>query len=174
MTQQIKYFAYGSNMCSGRLSARIPCTFVAVGKLVGHQLRFHKLSRDGSSKCDAFRTGSENDALWGVVFDIPALEKPKLDKEEGLGKGYDDAQVVVELDDGTKLKAITYVAAADAVKTGLEPFTWYKAYVEAGAEEHRLPQDYISGAIRAVKAVHDSDRTRHERETLRLRAYKNR
>jgi cation transport regulator ChaC len=137
MMQQIKYFAYGSNMCSGRLGARIPCTFVAVGKLVGHQLCFHKLSRDGSSKCDAFRTGSDNDALWGVIFDIPASEKPNLDKEEGLGKGYEDAQVVVELEDGTKLTAITYVAAADAVKTGLEPFTWYKAYVEAGAEEHR-------------------------------------
>lgn len=39
--QQIKYFAYGSNMCSGRLCARISCRFVATARLVGHQLLFH-------------------------------------------------------------------------------------------------------------------------------------
>jgi gamma-glutamylcyclotransferase len=53
----MRYFAYGSNMCSGRLRARVTCDFVTTAKLAGYQLRFHKLSRDGSSKCDAFRTG---------------------------------------------------------------------------------------------------------------------
>ncbi|WLB57433.1 gamma-glutamylcyclotransferase family protein [Bradyrhizobium japonicum] len=173
MTQQIKYFAYGSNMCSGRLGARISCTFVTIGKLVGHQLRFHKLSKDGSAKCDALRTGSDSDAMWGVVYDIPASEKPKLDREEGLGKGYEDAQIVVELADGTRLEAVTYVAAADAVRKGVRPFTWYKAYVEAGAEEHSLPEDYIA-AIRSVEAVQDSDGTRHEAQSFQLEQWKQR
>lgn len=175
LMQKIKYFAYGSNMCSGRLGARITCSFAAVAKLVGHQLRFHKVSKkDGSSKCDAYRTGSETDAIWGVVYDIPPAEKPKLDKEEGLGRVYEDAQVVVELEDGTRLEAVTYIATADSVKNGMAPYTWYHAYVEAGAEEHKLPEEYISKAIRSVRAVQDGDRARHERETLQLQAWKTR
>jgi cation transport regulator ChaC len=164
----VKYFAYGSNMCSGRLGARVPCTFVAIARLVGHQLRFHKVSTDGSSKCDAYRTNSETDTVWGVVFDIPSAEKPNLDREEGLGKGYEDAQVVVELSDGTQLEALTYVASTDSVRSGLAPYIWYKAYVEAGAKEHELPEEYIAEAISSVEAVQDSDRARHERERAKL------
>jgi len=171
--QKIKYFAYGSNMCSGRLGARVSCTFAGVAKLVGHQLRFHKISKDGSAKCDAFRTGSDDDAIWGAVYDIPASEKPKLDREEGLGRGYEDAQIVVELADGTRLVAVTYVAAADAVRNGVRPFTWYKAYVEAGAEEHRLPEHYVA-AIRSVQAVQDTDRARHEAQSVQLQQWKQR
>lgn len=65
----VKYFAYGSNMCSGRLSERVSCTFVAVARLAGHQLRFHKVSKDGSSKCDAFHTagrGQDNIAYEAI------------------------------------------------------------------------------------------------------------
>lgn len=172
--QKIKYFAYGSNMCSGRLGARISCTFVAIGKLIGHQLRFHKISKDGSAKCDAFRTGSDSDAMWGVVYDIPVSEKPKLDREEGLGRGYEDAQIVIELADGTRLEAVTYIAAVDAVRKGVRPFTWYRAYVEAGAEEHRLPEDYVAGAIRSVHAVQDTDTARHDAQSLQLQQWKQR
>jgi gamma-glutamylcyclotransferase len=78
-------------MCSGRLKARISCKVVTIGRLAGHRLSFQKVSKDGSSKCDAFRTGSEADVVWGVVFEIPAQEKPKLDRVEGLGSGYEDA-----------------------------------------------------------------------------------
>jgi cation transport regulator ChaC len=169
----LKYFAYGSNMCSGRLRDRVSCTFVAVAKLVGYQLHFHKVSKDGSSKCDAFHTGSESDIVWGVLFDIPAAEKTELDRYEGRGKGYDDTQVVVERADGAQMQAYTYVAATDSIKE-LPPYTWYKAFVEAGAQEHRLPQEYVTHAIRAVDAVQDSDRGRHERETGRLEALKKR
>jgi hypothetical protein len=83
----MKYFAYGSNMCSGRLRARVTCSFITTAKLVGYQLRFHKVSRDGSSKCDAFRTDHQNDAIWGVVFDIPDAEKAALDGMKGAATG---------------------------------------------------------------------------------------
>jgi gamma-glutamylcyclotransferase len=51
------YFAYGSNMSLSRLRERVPSA-EAVGcfSLNGHDLRFHKLSKDGSGKCDAFFT----------------------------------------------------------------------------------------------------------------------
>lgn len=52
----ILYFAYGSNMSSARLRARVPsCRPIGIAFLPGHELRFHKRSKDGSGKCDAFQ-----------------------------------------------------------------------------------------------------------------------
>ena len=48
------YFAYGSNLSSARMAARVPSArVVARAQLPGHALRFHKVGRDGSAKCDA-------------------------------------------------------------------------------------------------------------------------
>ena len=35
--------------------------------------------RDGSGKCDAFRTGAATDAVHGVLFEISSFELEKLD-----------------------------------------------------------------------------------------------
>lgn len=138
--QKIKYFAYGSNMCSGRLRERVPCDFVTIARLTAHQLRFHKLSKkDSSSKGDAFYTGVATDEVWGVVFDIPASKKTVLDAFEGLGYGYEDVEVVITLPTGEQLQVRTYVADPEYIREGLAPYTWYKAYVLAGAAEHGLP-----------------------------------
>ena len=49
-------FAYGSNVCSGRLRERVPSAVpVRVARLLNHSLRFHKRSGDHSGKCDAWR-----------------------------------------------------------------------------------------------------------------------
>jgi hypothetical protein len=169
---KIKYFAYGSNMCSGRLRDRVPCEFVAIAKLTGHQLRFHKLSKkDHSSKCDAFSTGVATDEVWGVVYDIPASKKPVLNAFEGLGYGYDDAEVVVILATGEEMPARTYVAAPKYIREGLAPYTWYKAYVQAGAVEHGLPPEYVAARIEPIVAAADPDRERHDEETAKLHAW---
>jgi hypothetical protein len=53
-----------------------------VGRLDGYELRFHKRSKDGSAKADAFRTGSCGDVAWGVVYELPVSELRQLDKVE--------------------------------------------------------------------------------------------
>jgi gamma-glutamylcyclotransferase (GGCT)/AIG2-like uncharacterized protein YtfP len=170
--QVIKYFAYGSNMCSGRLRDRVPCDFVAVAKLTAYRLRFHKLSmKDGSSKGDAFYTGFATDEVWGVVFDVPASKKAVLDAFEGLGYGYEDVGVVVTLPTGERLPVRTYVADPEFIREGLGPYSWYKAYVLAGAVEHGLPLEYVAGAIESVVAREDPDRKRHAEETAKLQAW---
>lgn len=73
------YFTYGSNMCTGRLTAKERCPSgisKCVAKLSGHVLKFHKLSKkDCSGKADAYETGNENDVVWGVVFSIDDSEE---------------------------------------------------------------------------------------------------
>jgi hypothetical protein len=167
---KVKYFAYGSNMLTARLRFRVPsCEFVSIARLPKHQLRFHKKSRDGSSKCDASYTGAELDVVWGVVFDIAASEKSKLDKAEGLGGGYNAHSVLVMTPTGKSLEAATYLADATAIVNDLAPYTWYKEFVQQGAEEHGLPEDYVVAAIRATKPVLDPDLQREREERAKLR-----
>lgn len=81
----IAYFAYGSNMDTQRLRFRTPgCKVIAVATLVGHVLRFHKSSKDGSAKCDAFSTGNPTDLVAGVLYTIPFLKSRLWIKPRGL------------------------------------------------------------------------------------------
>jgi hypothetical protein len=145
----LKYFAYGSNMCTAWLRARVPSAEpVAVARLHGHSLRFHKAGRDGSAKCDAFHSSDPEDEVVGVVFEIEASEKPALDFAEGLGNGYSEVTVCVEARTGW-LEAFTYRAQATHVVPALLPYDWYKALVIRGAQEHGLAPDYIRVLERA-------------------------
>ncbi|MGJ4925984.1 gamma-glutamylcyclotransferase family protein [Bradyrhizobium sp. HKCCYLS2038] len=168
---RFKYFAYGSNMCSGRLRDRVPCEFVSIAKLAGYQLRFRKRSKDQSSKCDIAYTGEEAHFVWGVVYDIPVSKKVDLDGFEGLGSGYDDLEVSVILSNGDQLTVQTYVADPQAIREGLVPYSWYKAYVQAGATEYGLPEQYIAESITPVATAEDPNRKRHAEETAKLRAW---
>jgi hypothetical protein len=156
----MKYFAYGSNMWTPRLRARVPCQFVSTAKLPGYKLCFHKRSKDGSSKCDAFETGSDNHVVWGVVFNIPSSEKKALDKAEGLGAGYNEKTVDLITRSGDHINAITYYADKTAIAEGLSPYSWYKDLVLRGAVEHDLPPHYIASFIDAVTATIDPDAAR--------------
>jgi gamma-glutamylcyclotransferase len=150
-------FSYGSNMCTPRLRARVPSARrVAVARLEGHQLRFHKRGRDGSSKADAYRTDAESDHVWGVVFQIDPSEKPELDRAEGLGHGYLEREVRVATATAGTVTALMYYAAPAAIDARLLPFSWYTHFVISGAREHALPADYVS-VLEAVAAVQDPD-----------------
>ena len=147
------YFAYGSNMSSARLTARTPSArVVGPGRLPGHALRWHKLGRDGSGKCDVVFAGRGSSAVvWGVVYRIDCAEKADLDRIEGLGVGYDKHEVVVATEAG-EIAARTYRARPNAVNATLRPRQWYKAHVLDGAREHGLPASYVA-MIEEVEAA---------------------
>lgn len=154
------YFSYGSNMSTKRLIARAPgAVKVGSGRLAMHQLRFHKIShRDGSAKCDAEETGNSEHVVYGVLFQITELEKTRLDRYEGLGQGYTQKTVEVELLGGNVIHA--YLYSATLIDPGLKPYSWYKEHVLRGAREHALPESYIR-MIEKITSIPDTDRTRH-------------
>ena len=131
-------------MSTARLRARTPSArFLATGRLLHHALRWHKLGRDGSGKCDvAYRGLGSADVVWGVLFDIDCAEKADLDRVEGLGLGYIEREVSVVTERGER-RAWTYLAKADKVDPALRPEAWYKAHVLHGAREHGLPKHYV-------------------------------
>ena len=158
----MKYFAYGSNMSRPRLVARVPgADRIGVFQLTAHALRFHKVSEDGSGKCDALFTGRPEDCVIGVLFEISDSGKVSLDKAEGLGFGYQDKVVAVFDAQGNTFDAVTYYATR--TDPALVPYSWYLYHVIYGAKEAELPAEYLA-AIRAGAAVEDPDRERDARE----------
>lgn len=157
----MKYFAYGSNLCTKRLKAHVPSAlFDTKGVLHGFTLKFHKRSQDGSAKCNALYTGNNTDEVRGVVFDIEEAEKPDLDEIEGLGRGYCQRTIRVHTDEGT-VEIFAYVADENAIDDSLEPYTWYKDFVLSGAREHSLPETYIR-RIESVHATQDENKAREK------------
>jgi len=156
----MKYFAYGSNMLEERLRApeRVPgaacLTKVFASK---YCLRFNKKSVDKSGKCNIVQTGSMDDFVWGVLFEIPEAQRWKLDVAEGYGHGYDHANIEVHLPDGTIERALAYVATVTDDK--LLPYSWYHQLVVAGAEQHGLSADYIA-KLREERSVKDPEPNR--------------
>ncbi|MCY3841014.1 MAG: gamma-glutamylcyclotransferase [Gammaproteobacteria bacterium] len=144
------YFAYGSNMSSERLRGRTPSA-ISLGRarLPGYALRWHKLGRDGSGKCDIDPSDAPGVVVWGVLYEINRTEKGGLDAVEGLGVGYDEHAVRVETDT-VVCEAVTYKAKPDKIDAALRPLDWYKAHVIRGATEHGLPAEYV----RRIAAVH--------------------
>ena len=157
----ITYFAYGSNMSFKRLQKRV-CSAEPKGRgvLRSHCLAFHKVSKDKSGKCDIV-SSKESDVVWGRVYRIDDKDKECLDRYEGLGYGYAEKNVTVELDSGTTIRAVTYYATVK--DPTLQPYTWYITHVLVGAKESCLPPDYIK-KIEEVKARKDCDKEREAQE----------
>ncbi len=157
-----RVFAYGSNLTRARIEERVGAvTPVAIGSLVRHVLRFHKIGRDGSGKANAFATGQADDAVWGMVYELSPHAKRRLDRFEGLGTEYLESEVSVAVAGG-ELRATVYRAHPLRIDATLLPFDWYHRLVLQGARAHGLPADYTATLARAPVRV-DPDRVRADR-----------
>lgn len=143
------YFAYGSNMLTSRLRERCPSAQpIGMATLPGYALKWHKRSKkDGSGKCDVVKDAAAT--VCGVLFEIDCSEKPVLDRAEGLGNGYEQADFTV-LRDTQPITARAYVATD--IDDSLKPLKWYRDFVVDGAVEHGLPEAYIA-ALKAVEIM---------------------
>jgi len=135
---QAAYFAYGSNMSSARLQARIPeATTRGPGRLVDWQLRLDKPSRDGSAKANiAPQTGS---LVWGVLWTIPESAWPELDRYE---PGYERTRCRIVDAEGRPASSFTFTYVYPGPACELAPFDWYVDHLVTGAREHGLPDTW--------------------------------
>jgi cation transport regulator ChaC len=139
------YFAYGSNMFTRRLKERTPSAVaIGTGFVRGHRLTFDKVSGSGearSGKCHIERTDNPTDLVHGVLFRIKTAEEGDLDKAEGIGEGYKKDRTIQVVTPYCTVQAVGYLATNK--DSTLRPYDWYKAFVVAGAVEHRLPNGYV-------------------------------
>jgi cation transport regulator ChaC len=158
----VLYFAYGSNMSTPRFSDRVSgMSKIGNGTLSGHALEYHKVSKDGSAKCDIAITEVDDSIVIGIVFKLPDNQLVKLNDVEGYGKGYDSKYVAISLENGSELEALTYFATN--IDKELKPYHWYKHHVVFGAQEHGLPYWYIE-RLKTVESVDDPDLAREAKQ----------
>jgi gamma-glutamylcyclotransferase len=143
------YFAYGSNMKTDRMTKRVPSAKpLSYAKLMDKKLTFNKISSDGSGKTNI--VDSENNVVLGVLFEVDEKDIMKLDAIE---KGYEKQDVTVLGTDGQQIHTFTYVSAQ--TKDGLKPYDWYLNFLIEGAEENKLPKDYVD-YLRGFESVPDT------------------
>lgn len=149
-------FAYGSNMCLGRLlDYKVhPEGPGQPAQLRGYVLRLNKLGRRRGR-----RSGKGNieqcaaETVWGVLYKIPDHELTVLDA--GEGPGYQRVRLRVESSDGP-VDAWVHVAKEPSNDPDLRPYGWYKRFIVEGARSHDLPAEYIA-KLEAIEAVDDPD-----------------
>jgi len=142
------YFAYGSNMATARLAARVPSArALGVARLADFAWRCNKHGADGTAKANLVReAGAET---WGVLYDVDASGLAELDRVEG---GYERITVAVEHGD-REVRAYTYVS--DRLMESDPPAGWYLGLVVAGAREHELPREWIASLERVAERDDD-------------------
>jgi hypothetical protein len=155
----ISYFAFGSNMLLERIRKRAPSArAVGIATLGGYALRFNKISKDGSGKANIVPSADPRAVVYGVLYHLDDDDRPRLDRAEGLGKGYQIRHVrVTRVGTEEEEEALTYVAAPEAIRDNHPPFQWYKDIVIQGASQHHLPESYVR-QIGAIEAVDDPGR----------------
>ena len=144
------YFAYGSNMESGRIKAADRCPgaeLVCVAKLTDHKLAFTRKSKDGHGVADAVPT--KRAVVWGVVWRLTCKDVDRLDKREGAKaaqpKYVRRAVSVCRFDGGEGLPCETYFVVDNQREKQEVPSTKkYVGYLLDGARKHKLPRHYIT------------------------------
>lgn len=137
------YFAYGSNMSAVQMRSRTGSVLAGLkAQLQGYRVEFNKRGRDGTGKANI--VPDEASTVWGVVYDCGPNELEKLDRHEGVDSGnYVRKAVVVHLENGEQVAAITYVAGERFIGDSLRPSAEYLQTILDGAREHALPAWYI-------------------------------
>jgi len=161
-------FSYGSNMLLQRITERIKSAeVVGLHELAGFRLLLNKKSKDGSTKANIKETKDPNDSVWGVIHKIDLIDKPTLDKFEGLGNGYLLINFNLSIED--EFRAIhCYVATEYRYLEEGKPYDWYLNLVIAGAIENGFPDEYIN-QLKAIESEIDMDveRRRKNEEILK-------
>lgn len=152
--QNMKYFAYGSNLCVPRLEKRgCDPSNPRLAVLPGHRLVFNKYSVDGSMKANI--EPSDGQEVWGVVFQISEDRLDGLRRAEGYPAHYGEHSVTV-LVHGVRETVTTYIACPDKIREPGRPFGWYLDHIRNGAQKFGFPPDYVQ-MLNAVVSDVDQD-----------------
>ena len=134
------YFAYGSNMSSARLAARVSdAEALGPAHVSDWQLTFNKPGRDGTGKANLVQAAGAR--TWGVAWTLPEAAWPLLD---GFEPDYERAVFRLLRGDGRELRAHVYLYACPADAPSIPPSGEYVDHLVAGATEHGLPENYIA------------------------------
>ncbi len=130
------YFAYGSNMDLAQMGDRCP----TAATVTNAQLPRHRFIINSHGVATVVPDPAST--VHGMVWRLTPEDENALDRYEGVARGaYKKAYVDVETPDGTKTKALIYIAADS--KPG-KPRPGYMERIVSGAKACKLPRAYIA------------------------------
>lgn len=133
-----RYFAFGSNMSSARMTERIASAKSrGRGRLDEWGLVCNKAGLDGTAKANI--EPRPGDVVWGVIYELDADELERLDAIEG---GYRRVMVTVADEADHPRRCWTYTSGRLTSDERL--LDWYRALIVTGATEHGLPRSYVA------------------------------
>jgi cation transport regulator ChaC len=148
------YFAYGSNLDAGTFLGRRAMQPLAtrVAALDHFELRFD-LPVGPGERGVANVAPRAGDVVWGAAYRLAHADAERLDRTEGVHRGF-YARLAVELRDpgGDRIPAFTYTSARGVA--GRKPSRRYLGLILAGARLHGLPDDWIA-RLRALELAAD-------------------
>lgn len=133
-------FAYGSNMNFARMKARCHGSrFICRASLKSFKFVYDGASKRGGAVGNI--VGSNEDEVWGGLFEITDEDLRALDKYEGYPDSYDRKEYRVQDDTGNSFVAIAYLRKPKRLG---EPSKSYREIVIQGAKDCGLPKPYIN------------------------------
>jgi cation transport regulator ChaC len=153
-TEEIWYFAYGSNMHDRafRIRRGIRALEYRTVRVEGFRLRFNLAGRPigKSAPANLFRDPAAE--VWGVLYRITRRDLLHLDATEGVpGRGYRHIEIEAQEADGRLLRAVAYMAPGNEIDG--KPSLRYITLLRDGARAHGLPEHYLR-YLEAVEHAH--------------------
>lgn len=138
------YFAFGSNLLRERLQLKNPsAVFLCTGRLKDYRLNFGLWEEQVDTAWHGGVATIESypgEEVWGVVWTLSKENLSTLDEQEGVSEGeYTPLEVSVETDQGVILCRTYQMNNFHACP----PSPQYKQVVCLGAEQNRLPKEYL-------------------------------
>jgi cation transport regulator ChaC len=143
LTEPLWYFAYGSNMSPGIFLERRGMRPMATRRatLDGHRLCFDLPVGPGERGVANLELCGEA-RVWGVLYLLTPEQFERLDRTEGVDRGfYQRTAVDVVTDDGERVAAFTYRSRFST--RGRKPSQRYVGLLLEGARHHGLPDEYL-------------------------------
>jgi cation transport regulator ChaC len=150
----IWYFGYGSNMCRATFLGRrgMRPLETRTGRLDGYRLCFD-LPIGPGERGVANVVADPAAFTWGVLYLLPPVELERLDRTEGVDRGfYQRLQIMVVCTGDTCVEAVTYCSPHG--RPGRKPSARYLGLLLDGAREQALPDAWIA-VLRAFELAID-------------------
>ena len=166
MSENILYFAYGSNLNQEDLNkwkrewlewknTDLNLNKKSIGFLSGYRLGFTRISitRENMGVADIVTSDDPMSRVWGVIFSLADKQAKAIEAKEGfVGFGnaensYDQIKVQVTDAEGVEKPCFTYQAVVpDNNKRKslyFRPSKKYYEVVRKGGEDHELPREFF-------------------------------
>lgn len=144
------YLAYGADIFSKRMLQQTPSAIKIQNVILNrYKLEFNKRSMDGSATANIKESYYEwfdltrPKSVYCVLYKIKKVEKTNLEVSERIGNGYLEKEILLDLGNGTKVKAITYIADQAYLIDDSIPSKEYLDVIIKGAIENEFPNEYV-------------------------------